>query len=181
VDPVGVTELRILHTADLDAEGRTAVRRLMSDVFDDVDDDVFENVLGGWHALVVDGGELVGHASVVQRRMMHYGRTLRAGYVEGVAVRAEHRRRGHGDAMTAALERIIRTGYDLGALGASEDGHRLYVARGWRLWRGPSAAVTLGGVRRTPRADGTVYVLPLETPLDLDGELVCDWRPGKFW
>jgi aminoglycoside 2'-N-acetyltransferase I len=35
--------------------------------------------LGGMHALAWDGPSLVGHASVVARRMLHGGRALRCG------------------------------------------------------------------------------------------------------
>lgn len=79
--------------------------------FDGVSDDTFENVLGGVHALVVEEGELVGHGSVVQRRLLHAGRALRTGYIEGVAVREDRRRRRHGAAMMSALERVVRTAY----------------------------------------------------------------------
>lgn len=176
-----MTELRTAHTADLDAATRTAIRALMDAAFGGVSDDTFDNVLGGIHALVLDGAELIGHASVVQRRMLHGGRTLRAGYIEGVAVRADRRRQGHGDSMMSVLERIVRSGYHLGALGASADGSRLYTARGWQLWRGPTSALTPDGIRRTAEADGAVYVLPVSAPLDLDGELICGWRPAALW
>ena len=81
----------------------------------------WEHSLGGVHALAFDGDTLVGHAAVVQRRLLHGGRALRTGYVEGVAVRADQRRRGHGAAMMDALERVIRGAYDLGALGATDE------------------------------------------------------------
>jgi aminoglycoside 2'-N-acetyltransferase I len=29
--------------------------------------------------------------------------------------------------------------------------------------------------------DGCLYVLELAVPLDLDGELTCDWRDGDVW
>jgi aminoglycoside 2'-N-acetyltransferase I len=174
-------ELRILHTADLDAAMRSAIRGLMDAAFDSVSDDTYENVLGGMHTLVLQDGDLIGHASVVQRRMLHNGKALRTGYIEGVAVRADRRRRGHGEAMMAELERYVRYGYELGALGASQDGSRLYTSRGWQLWRGPVSAMTADGIRRTPRNDGSIYVLPVSAPLDLDGELTCDWRPASVW
>jgi len=174
-------ELRTAHTADLDASTRSAVRALMDAAFGAVSDDTFENVLGGVHTLLVEDGELVGHASVVQRRMLHAGRALRTGYIEGVVVRADRRRRGHGAAMMSVLERVVRSGYQLGALGASEDGGRLYASRGWQLWRGPSSALTPDGIRRTADSDGAIYVLPVSVPVDLTGELVCDWRPGSVW
>jgi aminoglycoside 2'-N-acetyltransferase I len=34
---------------------------------------------------------------------------------------------------------------------------------------------------RTEDADGAVYVLELSVPLDLAGELTCDWRDGDVW
>lgn len=178
---MGVTALRTLHTADLDADTRSAIRTLMDAAFDGVSDDTYENVLGGMHTLVLDDGELVGHASVVQRRMLHGGLALRTGYIEGVAVRADRRRRGHGDAMMAVLERYVRSGYQLGALGASTDGAHLYTSRGWQRWRGPVSALTPDGIRRTPDEAGAVYVLPVSVPLDLAGELTCDWRPASVW
>lgn len=174
-------EQRTAHTADLDDETRSAVRALMDGAFGGVSDDTFDNVLGGVHALVFEDGELIGHASVVQRRLLHGGRVLRTGYIEGVAVRSDRRRRGHGDAMMAVLERVVRSGYQLGALGASQDGARLYASRGWELWRGPLSVLSPDGIRRTPHGDGAIYVLPVSAPVDVTGELTCDWRPAAVW
>jgi aminoglycoside 2'-N-acetyltransferase I len=173
--------LRTGHTADLDTGTRAAIRHLMDAAFGAVSDDTFENVLGGVHALVIEDGELVGHASVVQRRLLHGGRALRTGYIEGVAVREDQRRRGHGGAMMSVLERVVRSAYELGALGASPDGGRLYASRGWQLWRGPSFTLTPDGIVRTADKDGSIYVLPVSVPVDTSGELVCDWRPGSVW
>jgi aminoglycoside 2'-N-acetyltransferase I len=181
MEAASVIELRTAHTADLDAAARSAIRVLMDDAFGGVSDDTFENVLGGMHALLVEDAELIGHASVVQRRLLHGGRALRTGYIEGVAVRHDRRRRGHGAAMMSVLERVVRSGYQLGALGASVDGGRLYASRGWQLWRGPSSAMTPDGIRRTADKDGWIYVLPVSIPVDVSGELVCDWRPGSVW
>lgn len=177
-----MTELRTVHTAELDTATRSAARALLDDVFDgDVDDHDWEHALGGVHALVWEGPELIGHASVVQRRLLHGGRALRAGYVEGVGVRADRRRHGHGAAMMAALERVIRGAYDLGALGAADEAAAFYAGRGWKLWQGPSSALTPTGIERTAEEDGCIYILPLAVPLDLFGELTCDWRDGDVW
>jgi len=176
-----MTELRTGHTADLGAAELAAIRSLMDDTFDGVSDDTFDNALGGVHALVLEDGELIGHASVVQRRMLHAGRTLRTGYIEGVAVRADRRRQGHGALLMAALERVVRSAYQLGALGASPEGALLYASRGWQLWRGPSSAMTPDGIRPTPGSDGNIYVLPVSVPVDVSGELTCDWRPASLW
>jgi len=175
-------EVRTAHTADLDAETLRAAHALLAEVFEgEFEDADWEHALGGIHALVHEGDELVGHASVVQRRLLHRGRALRGGYVEAVGVRPAHRRRGHGAAMMDALERVIRGAYDLGALGATDDGAALYMGRGWRRWEGQTSALTPDGVRPTPEEDGYIYVLPGDAPLDLAGELTCDWRDGDVW
>ncbi len=174
-------EQRTAHTADLGDQTKAAIRALMDAAFDGVSDTTFDNVLGGMHVLLFEDDELIGHASVVQRRLLHDSRALRTGYIEGVAVRSDRRRRGHGHAMMAVLERLIRSGYHLGALGASEAGARLYTSRAWQLWRGPSSVLSPEGIRPTPEKDGALYVLPMCAPVDLTGELTCDWRPGSVW
>jgi aminoglycoside 2'-N-acetyltransferase I len=180
-DPV-MTEVRTAHTADLDAATRSAARALLDDVFaGEMTDHDWEHSLGGMHALVWEGAELIGHASVIQRRLLHGGRALRAGYVEGMGVRADRRRRGHGAALMEALERVLRGAYDLGALGATDEAVPLYESRGWTRWLGPTSALTPSGIDRTPDADGCVYVLPLAVSLALSAELTCDWRDGDVW
>ena len=178
-----MSEVRVAHTADLDAATLDAARALLFAAFDDdfFTDDDWEHALGGMHALVWEGDELIAHASVVQRRFLHGGRALRTGYVEGVGVRADRRRHGHGAAMMDALERVARGAYDLAALGATDEAAAFYAARGWQLWRGPSSALTPRGIKRTAEEDGGIYVLPLGVPLDLSGELTCDWRDGDVW
>jgi aminoglycoside 2'-N-acetyltransferase I len=175
-------EVQTAHTADLDAATLAAARSLLDAVFEgDMTDDNWEHALGGVHALVWEDDELVGHASVIQRRLLHGGRALRAGYVEGVGVRPDRRGRGHGAAMMAALERVIRRAYDLGALGTTDEAAAFYAARGWRQWQGPTSALTPEGIARTEDEDGGIYVLPLARSLDLCGALTCDWRDGDVW
>jgi aminoglycoside 2'-N-acetyltransferase I len=177
-----VSELRTAHTADLDADVLRAARVLLEDAFaGEWEDEDWEHALGGMHALIWEGDELVGHASVVMRRLLHDGRALRCGYVEAVAVRADHQRRGHGAALMDVIERVIHGAYDLGALGGTDAGARLYLRRGWKRWEGPLFALTPSGVIRTDDVDGAVYVLPVSAPLDLSGELTCDWRDGDVW
>jgi aminoglycoside 2'-N-acetyltransferase I len=177
-----VIEVRTAHTAELDGATLGAARTLLDAVFGaEMTDDDWEHVLGGVHALVWEGEQLIGHGSVVQRRLVHAGRALRTGYVEAVAVRADRRRRGHGAAVMDALERVVRGAYALGALGATDDAAWLYAARGWQLWRGPTSALTPTGIERTVEHDGCVYVLPVAARLDLSGELTCDWRDGDVW
>jgi len=141
----------------------------------------WEHSLGGIHALAWEGDELVGHAAVIQRRLLYGGRALRTGYVEGVAVRADRRRRGYGGALMEPLEGIVRHAYDLGALGATDEAVPFYAARGWHRWWGPTSALTPRGVERTPDADGAVHVLPVALRMDPSRELTCDWRDGDVW
>jgi aminoglycoside 2'-N-acetyltransferase I len=176
-----VSPVSVLHTWQVPETTLTAVRELLDEAFDGgFGDDDWEHSLGGVHALAWDGDELIGHGSVVQRRLLHGGRALRAGYVEGVAVRADRRRQGVGGAVMAALEDVVRGAYPLGALSASEDALAFYAARGWQRWRGRTFAMTPAGVERTEEEDDGVFVLPV-VPLDLAGDLTCDWRDGDVW
>ncbi|MDB1087639.1 GNAT family N-acetyltransferase [Streptomyces sp. ACA25] len=177
-----MTEVQTTHTADLDAATRTAARRLLDEAFGPtMTDDDWEHSLGGLHALVWEGAELVGHAAVVQRRLLYHGRALRAGYLEGVGVRPDRQGRGYAAAMMSTLERILRGAYDLGALGATEEATGFYAARGWQRWEGPTSALTPAGIARTEEDDGAVFVFVLDVPLDVTEELTCDWRDGDVW
>jgi aminoglycoside 2'-N-acetyltransferase I len=173
--------VEVVHTAFARPEALEAARLLLYDVFDDMTEADWEHCLGGLHALAWEQGELVGHAALAQRRLLHAGRALRAGYVEGVAVRSDHRRGGIGGTLMAALEDAIRAAYDLGALGASDDAIPFYLSRGWVPWRGPLGVVTPDGCRPTPDEAGGVLVLPAAADLDLDAELLCNARPGDPW
>ena len=180
-DDARVTTLHVAHTAHLDRASRAAARALLYDVFDDMTDEDWEHCLGGVHALVWDGTDLIGHASLIQRRLLHGGSALRAGYVEGVGVRADRRGRGHGADMMEALERLVLDAYDVGALGTTDEAAAFYAARGWLRWQGPTSALTPGGIVRTPEDDGGVYVLPAGARFDIGAELTCDWRDGDTW
>jgi len=175
--------MQLAHTSELDADALTAARALLDEVFGaDMTDEDWEHALGGVHALAWEEGALVGHASVVQRRLLYGGRALRTGYVESVAVRPDRRRRGVGAAMMEELERVIRTAYELGALGATDDGAPLYRARGWRQWEGELWALTPTGPVRTEAEDGDIYVLEVPgVQLDIRAALTCDWRDGDVW
>ncbi|MEV5429362.1 GNAT family N-acetyltransferase [Streptomyces sp. NPDC052701] len=171
------TRLRTAHTADLTPAELRAVRGLLHDAFDgDFSDDDWDHTLGGVHALVDDGRGLAAHGAVVMRRVRHGGRWLRTGYVEGVAVRLDARRTGLGGRVMDALEGIITRAYAFGALSASDEGARLYEARGWRAWDGRVLALGPDGVVRLPEEEGSTYLWP--APPGAGDELVFDWRDG---
>ena len=177
-----MSEIRVAHTGALEPETLAAARALLEEVFTEgLEEHDWEHALGGMHALAYEDGVLVGHASLILRRLIHGGRALRTGYVEAVAVRASRQRNGHGGAMMAALERLIRGGYEVGALGATDDGAAFYRARGWRVWEGPTSALTLDGIRRTAAEDGGIFVFEAAAALDPTGELTCDWRDSDLW
>jgi aminoglycoside 2'-N-acetyltransferase I len=176
-----VPQIRTAHTADLDAATLKAARTLLDNAFRSFDDHDWDHTLGGIHALAWQATTLVGHGSVVQRRLLYGGRALRTGYVEAVAVHADVRRRGIASMLMAELERIIRGAYELGALSATGDAQALYRGRGWQLWQGPSYALTPAGSQRTEDDDGAIYVFPVAVALDVTRELTCDWRDGDVW
>ena len=174
--------IALRHTADLPPDVLAAVRRLLDASFEGrftVDD--WDHALGGLHALVWDDGELVGHGALVQRRLLHRGRALRAGYVEGVAVRADRRRSGIASELMSHLEGAAQGAYEVAALSASDPGARLYLARGWQRWRGHTSTMTPSGIVSTPQEDGSVFVLPITAELELEGEITSDWRDGDVW
>ncbi|MFD4548981.1 GNAT family N-acetyltransferase [Streptomyces sp. NPDC058467] len=174
------TRLRTAHTAALTPAELRAARTLLDDAFDGgFSDEDWDHGLGGIHVLVHDERGLAAHGSVIQRRVLHRGRSLRVGYVEAVGVRADARRTGLGGRVMAEVERIVEGAYPLGALSASEEGAALYAARGWQLWPGRICALGPDGIVRLPEEEGTTYLRPASAgPLDPAYDLVFDWRDG---
>jgi aminoglycoside 2'-N-acetyltransferase I len=174
--------VELAHTSQLDGRALGTVRALLDEVFGPgMTDDAWDHALGGMHSLVWEADQLVAHGAVVQRRLLHQARTLRAGYVEAVAVRADRRGRGYGARVMDALEPVVRAAYDVGALGASEMGAGFYRHRGWRPWEGRTWALAPSGLTRTAERDEYVHVLEVGVGLDVSGDLTCDWREGDVW
>ena len=179
-----MAEVTQAHTAELLADELRDLRALLDEAFEgECEDADWEHALGGIHVLVREGEELVGHVSVVQRRLLHRDLALRTGYVEALAVRPGRRRRGHAGLAMSAAERVIRAAYDLGALSDGTGVEGFYERRGWLRWRGPTFVLAPGGLERTEEDDGGILVLatPLSPELELAGPIACDWRPGDVW
>lgn len=169
---------RTLHTAELTSTELAGIRALLDTAFEGgFSDDDWDHTLGGVHALVHCDGDLVAHGAVVQRRVLHAGRSYRIGYVEGVAVRADHRRRGLGGLVMAPLERVVEGAYAFGALSASAKGAPLYRARGWQVWGGRIEVLAPDGVVPLPDEEGTTYVMGPQVP-STTSPLTFDWRDG---
>lgn len=173
--------LRVGHTADFEPDVLHRARRLLELIFEDWTEHDWEHALGGVHVMAFRRELLVGHAAVVQRRLLYRGEALRTGYVEALGVQAAHRRAGVGGRMMSVLEGVIARAFELGALGATDVAAEFYRKRGWREWRGPLSALTPDGVRPTPEEAGAIYVLPVARQLDLDESLSADWRDGDVW
>jgi aminoglycoside 2'-N-acetyltransferase I len=173
---------RLVHTADLDSETRQDVCQMVTAAFaGDFTENDWEHTLGGMHALIWQHGAIIAHAAVVQRRLFYRGNALRCGYVEGVAVREDCRGQGLVHALLDGVEQVVRGAYQLGALSSSARARRLYAARGWLPWRGPTSVLAPTGPIRTPDDDGTIFVLPVGISLDTSADLMCDWRAGDVW
>ena len=179
-----MTQLRTATTAELTPEELAALRGMVFEAFGGrFDEHDWEHTLGGVHVLVVEDGEPVAHGAVVARVLVARGRELQTGYVEGVATRADRRGAGLATAVMRAVGRVIRDGYELGALA---DGTRIpgfYQRLGWETWRGPTFVAGPEGPVRTAEDDGGILVLrtPATAGLEPTGPLVCDWRAGDVW
>lgn len=175
-------EVRVFTTATLPASLRDASRRLMGAAFDDFTDDDWTHALGGWHALVADGSEVVAHAAVVPRVLLVEGREVRAGYVEAVAVLPALQGIGLGSGVMAAINKIVRAHFELGALSTGE--WHFYERLGWERWQGPAFVRHPDGrLERVPDEDDAVMVLRFGAlaGVRLDAPIACDDRPGDAW
>ncbi len=183
--PVG-QRLRRLATPDLSAAEVGAIRALLvsafgSDEEERFTDDDWDHAVGGVHFVLDLDGEIVCHASVVERELHVDGHPLKTGYVEAVATAVDRQGAGFGSAVMTDVAAYIAEHFELGALGTGE--HHFYERLGWVTWAGPSSARTADGTRPTPEDDG--YILVLRTPtspaLDLTAPISCEWRPGDVW
>ena len=174
--------VEIEPTDELGDETLAAVRGLLEEAFaGDFSQEDWEHALGGVHALAYDDDQLVGHGSVVPRELLLGERPMNAGYVEAVAVRADHRGQGYGRAIMEAVEGVLASDYEIGALAATGPGADFYGGRGWIRWRGRTAVLTPAGAVRTREDDGGVYVFPLSYTLNPKTPLTCPWRSGDPW
>ncbi len=178
--------VRRASTEDLTTSEIAAIRELMVVAFGPEEEEAFtdadwEHAIGGVHFVMDMDGEVVAHASVVERELEVDGRALKTGYVEAVATAPERQGAGLGSLVMSEVNAYIRESFDLGALGTGR--HTFYERQGWRTWTGPSAVRPADGVRATPDDDGYIMVLatPTSPPLDLSATIICEWRPGDVW
>jgi aminoglycoside 2'-N-acetyltransferase I len=177
--------LRRLSTTQLTAAEILVIRAIMDEAFGDGEEafaeDDWTHALGGTHFMLDLDGEIVTHASVVER-LLHVGdRPLRTGYVEAVATAPAHHGRGYGSQVMEAVTTYIRETFELGALGTGR--HRFYERLGWETWAGPAFVRTPDGLERTPDDEGYILVLrpPTSPAFAIREAIVCESRVGEDW
>lgn len=145
------------------------------------DEHDWDHAQGGVHVWLTDPAGIISHGSVLDRMLVCDGRRVEVAYVEAVATRAADRHGGHGSRVMERVGELIRASYRLGAL--STHVYPFYQRLGWERWLGPTFVDGPKGRQRTPRDDGDIMILRTQTspPLDLAGEIVCDWRSGDVW
>ncbi len=178
--------LRRLATSDLTQTEVASIRSLLEAAFGPGEEERFtqddwDHAVGGVHFVLDVGGEIVTHASVVERAIHLDERPLRTGYVEAVGTAPGREGAGFGSLVVADVNAYIRDGFELGALGTGR--HHFYERLGWLTWAGPAFVRTPDGRRRTPDEEGYILVLPTPSspPLDLSASISCEWRPGDVW
>lgn len=177
--------LRRLPTHELTPTELRTIRALMEAAFgtgeEAFGDDDWAHSLGGLHFVLDLDGEIVSHASVVERALEIGGRPFRTGYVEAVATAPNLQGRGHGTLVMEAVTEHIRATFDLGALGTGR--HAFYERLGWQTWQGRAVVRSPTSEQRTPDDEGFILVLrtPTSPPFNLTEPISCDWRPGDVW
>jgi aminoglycoside 2'-N-acetyltransferase I len=179
--------LRRLPTDQLTATELAAIRDLMGLAFGSAPDDAFteedwQHTIGGTHFVLEVAGEIISHASVIERELHVDGRPLRTGYVEAVATLPQRQGMGHGTRVMGEVNDYVAANFELGALGTSSQG--FYERLGWQIWRGPTFVRTPAGDQRTQDEDGGILVLltPASPPdLVFHASISCEWRPGDVW
>ena len=177
--------VRTVTTAELTAEDLLQMRALLWAAFptgeEGFSEDDWQHALGGRHFVVERDGEIVSHASVIERELQIGGVPLRTGYVEAVGTHPDHQRQGLGTAVMRAAGAHIAATFELGGLGTGE--HAFYGRLGWETWRGRAYVRTIDGPERTPDDEGFIMILrtPSTQDLDPDASISCEWRPGDVW
>jgi aminoglycoside 2'-N-acetyltransferase I len=184
-NPAVAVTVRRARTDELAPNEIETLRRMMGAAFAREDgmfaDSDWRHATGGTHVLAEQAGEILSHASVVERTLEIGGVPVRTGYVEAVATAPPHQRRGYGTLVMREIDDIIRSGYDLGGL--STGSHGFYERLGWERWLGPTFVRTATGTERTPDDDGGIMILrtPTSPSIDLTANIACEWRDGDVW
>jgi aminoglycoside 2'-N-acetyltransferase I len=177
--------IRLVRSDALHPGEVIALRELFDEAWNDdaegFTDQDWSHAIGGVHVIAEADGRVVAHASVVRRELHTGGHRLRTGYVEAVATRPSHQRRGIGSLVIGEVDELIDRTDRLGALATGVAG--FYERLGWVAWEGPTFVRTAAGLVRTAEEDGNVLVrlTPSSPELDRSASISCEWRPGDAW
>lgn len=141
----------------------------------------WEHTFGGWHVVASEAGVPVSHAAVVVRTLEVGDRSLRSGYVEGVATDPVVQGQGLGSAVMAKAAELVRPEFEMGALSTAVTS--FYTPLGWEVWRGPTYVRHGLELVRSENDDGGVMVLRFgpSASVDLTSSIACETRDGDDW
>ena len=177
-----MADLQESRSALLAASQLREFRALLDAAFDgEFSDNDWAHAFGGTHVWIDGADGVISHGALVERTLACAGHTLRVGYVEAIATSPRHHRRGHASAVLNRINDLIREQYALGVLSTGTP--EFYERLGWERWRGPTFVSGRTGLERTPDDDGGILILrtPRASKIDLDGDIVADWRAGDVW
>jgi aminoglycoside 2'-N-acetyltransferase I len=175
--------LEVLADADVDPGTRRALRGLWARAFEGrftADDE--DHAYGGVHVVAREGGRIVGHASVVPRRLRFGDQGWRTvGYVEAVATDPDRQGRGVGRQVMERLRVEIEARWPVAVLSTGR-ATGFYERLGWERWRGASYTRTATGVVADDEHGGLMVlrVDPSAVP-DLTVDVTCEDRSGDAW
>lgn len=175
-------EFSVPDSGDLSEADRRGLVELWAAAFGDrfTADDA-THAFGGTHVLAHAAGRIVGHASVVPRRVC-FGATWREiGYVEAVAVHPDRQGDGIGVALMSRLREVIAGRWPAAMLSTGR-ATGFYERLGWERWRGNSYTQTASG--RVPDGEhGGLMILRIDpgAVADLTVDVTCEDRPGDAW
>lgn len=178
------TSIRVVPSAALSADEWSILTDLCVAAFNEDWGGYWASIGPGVHVIAEHPERgIVAHAAIVERLLYPGDATLRAGYVEAVAVWPDLQRQGLGTRVMEVIDRMLDEGYELGALGTGS--HAFYARLGWVPWQGPTWIRERDGhLTRSADEDGDIMVrrLPMTPPgLDLSLPIAVDWRPGEVW
>ena len=134
------------------------IRAFLNEAYEgDFSESDYENALGGQHFMIVVGGNLIAHASVVARSISIDDIAWCVGYVEAVAVSADFQGRGFGRKIMQTVADFCRGNYEVAMLSTGE--HGFYERFGWVRLDAMTFVETASGLLRTEEDDDCLMLL----------------------